>query len=224
MVIWNRRSCFASEPNLLKEYGTFENLCSLRIHHSGVFSKNRGVAYVNGTVDFYDFVDMDVFSIHELADMVSELDNQHNESIYFHFHIRGIQLDIGLMPLLTDGDVHMMTEYNIDNQHLDFGDIDCDDDESQDGIVGGNDLLYDKNNILDEAEVDMTNFISVLDHEVERDPNTIPIPDSFETRIIADNTKIFFRNLCVTIDSDLPQEHSIVGDDEDEVDQVRRKE
>ncbi|KAL4574842.1 hypothetical protein LXL04_021681 [Taraxacum kok-saghyz] len=197
MVIWNRRSRFSKEPNLQEEYGKYENLCSFKIHHSGLFMKNRGVTYEYGAIDYYDYVDMDVFYIHELADMVRELDNQHSEPISFHFHIPGTQLDFGLLPLLTDGDVHVMSGFVKENKVLDiyvehrqstanqilqddiesnFGQTDSDDNESEDG----NSLLYDKNNVLDEPEVDMSNFISVLDHEVERDPNTIPIPDSFE--------------------------------------------
>ncbi|KAL4563474.1 hypothetical protein LXL04_027517 [Taraxacum kok-saghyz] len=184
MVIWNRRSRFSKEPNLQEEYGKYENLCSFKIHHSGLFMKNRGVTYEYRAIDYYDYVDMDVFSIHELADMVRELDNQHSEPISFHFHIPGTQLDFGLLPLLTDGDVHVMSGFVKENKVLDiyddiesdFRETDSDDNESEDG----NSLLYDKNNVLDEPEVDMSNFISVLDHEVERDPNTIPIPDSFE--------------------------------------------
>ncbi|KAL4587996.1 hypothetical protein LXL04_000874 [Taraxacum kok-saghyz] len=208
MVIWNRRSCFSSELNIQEEYGKFENLCSFKIHHSGLFMKNRGVTYEYGAVDYYDFVDMDVFSIHELADMVRELDNQHSEPISFKFHIPGTQLDVGLLPLLTDGDVHVMSGFIKENKVLDiyvehrqstvnqileddieseFGYTDSDDDETEDGIVGAKDLLYDKNNIVDEPDVDMSNFISVLDHVVERDPNTIRIPDSFENLHVDDD-------------------------------------
>ncbi|KAL4592076.1 hypothetical protein LXL04_005057 [Taraxacum kok-saghyz] len=175
MVIWNRRSRFSKEPNLQEKYG---------------------VTYEYGAIDYYDYVDMDVFSIHELADMVRELDNYHSEPISFHFHIPGTQLDIGLLPLVTDGDVHVMSGFVKENKLLDiyvehrqstvnrilqddiesdFGQTDSDDNESEDG----NDLLYAKNNILDEPEVDMSNFISVLDYEVERDPNIISIPNSF---------------------------------------------
>ncbi|KAL4558870.1 hypothetical protein LXL04_037074 [Taraxacum kok-saghyz] len=208
MVIWNRRSRFSSGLNIQEEYGNFENLCSFKIHHSGLFMKNKGVTYEYGAVDYYDFVDMDVFSIHELADMVRELDNQHSEPISFKFHIPGTQLDVGLLPLLTDGDVHVMSGFVKENKVLDiyvehrqstvnqilqddieseFGYTDSDDDETEDGIVGANDLLYDKNNIVDEPDVDMSNFISVLDHVVERDPNTIPIPDSFENLHVDDD-------------------------------------
>ncbi|KAL4564882.1 hypothetical protein LXL04_028957 [Taraxacum kok-saghyz] len=185
MVIWNRRSRFSSELNIQEEYGKFENLCSFKIHHSGLFMKNRGVTYEYGAVDYYDFVDMDVFCIHELADMVRELDNQHSEPISFKFHIPGTQLDVGLLPLLTDGDVHVMSGF--DDIESEFGYTDSDDDETEDGIVGANDLLYDKNNIVDEPDVDMSKFISVLDHVVERDPNTIPILDSFENLHVDDD-------------------------------------
>ncbi|KAI3690859.1 hypothetical protein L2E82_49071 [Cichorium intybus] len=41
------------------------------------------------------------------------------------------------------------------------------------------DLLVDNNNILDEPEVDISAFISVVSQDVKRDPNTIPIPESF---------------------------------------------
>ena len=100
--------------------GKYENLCSFKIHHSGLFMKNRGVTYEYGAIDYYDYVDMDVFSIHELADMVRELDNQHSEPISFQFHIPGTQLDVGLLPLLTDGDVHVMSGFVKENKVLDI--------------------------------------------------------------------------------------------------------
>ncbi|KAL4572522.1 hypothetical protein LXL04_019301 [Taraxacum kok-saghyz] len=82
MMIWNRRSRFGSEPNIQEEYGKFEKLCSFKIHHSRLFMKNRGVTYEYGAIDYYDYVDMDVFSIYELADMEvttdAELPQEHS--------------------------------------------------------------------------------------------------------------------------------------------------
>ncbi|CAI9272788.1 unnamed protein product [Lactuca saligna] len=177
---------------------------------------------------------MDLFSIHELADMVRELGYKNGEPIYLHFHTPGTELDFGLMPLVTDGDVNNMSKYVKENKvlhiyiehgqstlnepipyfydaneghlleddtkldsfeglnfwetNLDDDDLFSMDDKSEDGIIDGSntnneessDLLYDENNILNEPEVDMTDFISVFDQEVDRDPSTIPILDSFD--------------------------------------------
>lgn len=61
---------------------------------------------------------MDLFSIHELADMVRELGYKNGEPIYLHFHTPGTELDFGLMPLVTDGDVNNMSKYVKENKVL----------------------------------------------------------------------------------------------------------
>ncbi|KAL4563088.1 hypothetical protein LXL04_027119 [Taraxacum kok-saghyz] len=52
--------------------------------------------YVNGTVDHFDFVDVDLFSVHEFEDMLEQLE---------------IELQYGLMPLVNDQDVNTLCKY-----------------------------------------------------------------------------------------------------------------
>nr|KAJ0222499.1 hypothetical protein LSAT_V11C200090120 [Lactuca sativa] len=48
----------------------YENYFTLKIHYSGVFTKAPGRKYVDGVVAYVDYVDTDLFSVHELDDMV----------------------------------------------------------------------------------------------------------------------------------------------------------
>ncbi|KAL4565425.1 hypothetical protein LXL04_029519 [Taraxacum kok-saghyz] len=67
LTLWSRRSKH-TQPSTFDLTKTFEGLnnhFTLKIHHNGAFTASPGRKYVNGTVDYYDFVDSDVFSIVE---------------------------------------------------------------------------------------------------------------------------------------------------------------
>ena len=67
--------------------------------------------YVDGTIDYVDFVDIDVFSVHELDTMVREIGYVEGKTLYYHFLIPEVELDFGLLPLGNDGDVHVLSNY-----------------------------------------------------------------------------------------------------------------
>lgn len=65
-------------------------------------------------------------------------------------------------------------------------DIDRDDDEE--------DLLIDENNIFDEPYIDMFEFISVVDQDMVRDPNSIPIEEphmNMDDELLVIDTEVF---------------------------------
>nr|KAJ0196128.1 hypothetical protein LSAT_V11C700353450 [Lactuca sativa] len=89
----------------------YENYFTLKIHYSGVFTKAPGRKYVDGVVAYVDYVDTDLFSVHELDDMVRELGYKTEQTLYYHFCIPEYPLDYGLMPLGNDQDVLKMVSY-----------------------------------------------------------------------------------------------------------------
>ncbi|KAL4570744.1 hypothetical protein LXL04_026405, partial [Taraxacum kok-saghyz] len=67
--------------------------------------------YVNGTVDYFDFVDADLFSVHEFEDMLEMLGYMNKEKMCYQFGIPEIELEYGLMPLVNDQDVINLCKY-----------------------------------------------------------------------------------------------------------------
>ena len=61
----------------------YENYFTLKIHYSGVFTKAPGRKYVDGVVAYVDDVDTDLFSVHELDDMVRELGYKTEQTLYY---------------------------------------------------------------------------------------------------------------------------------------------
>nr|GEY08204.1 hypothetical protein [Tanacetum cinerariifolium] len=59
---------------------------------------------MNGKVNWFDEVDSDEFSIHELREMLKLLGYK-NERMFYHFKILNNGLDLGLKPLVLDSDV-----------------------------------------------------------------------------------------------------------------------
>ncbi|XP_052625000.1 uncharacterized protein LOC111916210 [Lactuca sativa] len=110
LSIWCFREKFVTVEDLGKTYEGYDNYFTLKIHYSGVFTKAPGRKYVDGVVAYVDYVDIDLFSVHELDDMVRELGYKTEQTLYYHFCIPEYPLDYGLMPLGNDQDVLKMLE------------------------------------------------------------------------------------------------------------------
>nr|KAJ0202104.1 hypothetical protein LSAT_V11C600331030 [Lactuca sativa] len=93
------------------QYEGYDNYFTLRIHYSGVFTKAPGRKYVDGVVAYVDDVDTDLFSVHELDEMVRELGYKTEQTLYYHFCILEYPLDYGLMLLRNDQDILKMVSY-----------------------------------------------------------------------------------------------------------------
>ncbi|GKB33965.1 hypothetical protein Tco_0873366, partial [Tanacetum coccineum] len=76
----------------------------LKINHGGFFTLGSPRRYMNGKVNWFDGVDSDEFSIHELSEMLKLLGYK-KESMFYHFKIPNSGLDLGLKPLVSDSDV-----------------------------------------------------------------------------------------------------------------------
>ncbi|GJX71450.1 hypothetical protein Tco_0308621 [Tanacetum coccineum] len=76
----------------------------LKINHGGFFTLGSPSCDMNGKVNWFDGVDSDEFSIHELSEMLKLLGYK-KESMFYHFKIPNSGLDLGLKPLVSDSDV-----------------------------------------------------------------------------------------------------------------------
>nr|KAJ0188211.1 hypothetical protein LSAT_V11C900472550 [Lactuca sativa] len=111
LTLWNVRSKCSENPNLIKAYVGLSNVCTFKIHHGGMFTKYTRRRYVGESIDYVDYVDMDVFSVHELDDMLKEIGHINGEPIYYHFLILEIDIDYGLLPLGNDSDVLLLSKH-----------------------------------------------------------------------------------------------------------------
>ncbi|KAL4584787.1 hypothetical protein LXL04_009397 [Taraxacum kok-saghyz] len=113
LSLWRLRSRGEenSKVDLKKLYNGMRNFFSLQIYHGGMFTKSRSRRYVDGTVDYFDYVDIDLFSVHELDAMVKELGYVERQGLNYHFLIPELDLDFRLLPLVIDGDVHALSTY-----------------------------------------------------------------------------------------------------------------
>nr|KAJ0225325.1 hypothetical protein LSAT_V11C100013550 [Lactuca sativa] len=91
-----------------KGYG---NYFMLNIHYSGIFTKSPGRKYIDHIVSYIDDVDIDLFLVHELDDMVRELAYKSEQTLYYHLCIPVFPLDYGLFPLGNDQDVLKLVSY-----------------------------------------------------------------------------------------------------------------
>lgn len=100
-----------SKPDLEVEYAGSNSYFTIRVSYGGIFTKPSGRRYIDGLVSYFDFVDTDLFSVHDINDMVLELGYQKEQTLYYHYCIPELSLDYGLMPLGNDQDVHKLVTY-----------------------------------------------------------------------------------------------------------------
>nr|KAJ0203901.1 hypothetical protein LSAT_V11C500237260 [Lactuca sativa] len=87
LCMWNLRGPHTIAPDLDKDYNGHENFFTLKIHHGGFFSKFPGRKYVEGRLAFYDFVDTDLFSVHDLNDMIREIGYSVDDTIVINVYV-----------------------------------------------------------------------------------------------------------------------------------------
>ncbi|CAI9279394.1 unnamed protein product [Lactuca saligna] len=74
LTLWSLRPRYTQPPDLCNEYSSISIFCTFKINHVGSFTNTvYARSYIDGLVDHFDFVDMDVFSVHELDDMMAVL-------------------------------------------------------------------------------------------------------------------------------------------------------
>ncbi|KAK9053605.1 hypothetical protein SSX86_024679 [Deinandra increscens subsp. villosa] len=84
----------------------FPNLFSIKLQHGGTFTHFPPRRYKKGKIDFIDTIDIDLFSIHELDDVMLRLGcTKKGKAIFYHYLEPGKDLDSGLHALANDSDV-----------------------------------------------------------------------------------------------------------------------
>lgn len=89
----------------------FDNYFMLMIHYSGIPTKPPWRNYIDGIVSYIYYVNTDIFSIHEVDDILWELGYQNEHTLYYHLSITDYSLDYDVMPLGNDRDVLKVVTY-----------------------------------------------------------------------------------------------------------------
>nr|KAJ0225055.1 hypothetical protein LSAT_V11C100025760 [Lactuca sativa] len=92
------------------EYG-HPTLFTIKLYHGGEFTKYPDVRYIDGTVNYFDMVDIDEFSVHELDAIMKGFRYGVPPVIYYHFLVPGGDFHFGLRPLGNDQDVANFSQY-----------------------------------------------------------------------------------------------------------------
>ncbi|KAL4562472.1 hypothetical protein LXL04_034678 [Taraxacum kok-saghyz] len=98
-------------PDLDKAYEATDNYFTFKLHYGGVFTKVPGRKYKNRNVAYFDFVDIDLFLVHDINEMVRDIGYLTETPLIYQYCKTNICLDYGLMPLGNDHDVLTMTAY-----------------------------------------------------------------------------------------------------------------
>ncbi|KAJ0481099.1 hypothetical protein HanIR_Chr13g0638911 [Helianthus annuus] len=83
----------------------FLSLFTIKLYHSGIFTRFPDRAYVEGECNFIDLLDEDKFSVHEMDCIVDKFGLPSDIERYYHFLVPGENLDFGLRALGSDADV-----------------------------------------------------------------------------------------------------------------------
>ncbi|KAL4557525.1 hypothetical protein LXL04_035706 [Taraxacum kok-saghyz] len=112
LTIWElRKGLKHPDLDFYKAYEATDNYFTLKLHYGGVFTKVPGRKYKNGNVAYFDFVDIDLFSVHDINEMVRDIGYLTETPLFYQYCKPNICLDYGLMPLGNDQDVLTMTAY-----------------------------------------------------------------------------------------------------------------
>ncbi|KAL4577828.1 hypothetical protein LXL04_013942 [Taraxacum kok-saghyz] len=97
-------------------YEGYPTFFSITLHHGGKFTKFTRRTYIDGKVDYVNFIDMDEFSVHELDYMMQQLGYKVPPVINYHFQIPNGDFDFGLRALGNDLDVLTLAKFIEDNK------------------------------------------------------------------------------------------------------------
>ncbi|GKC42026.1 mutator type transposase [Tanacetum coccineum] len=95
-------------------YRDYPNNFSLKIHHGGYLSDYPNRRYKDGTCNYFDQVDVDLFSIVDLKDMLEILGYKNRNGIQYQYKIPYSNLDFGLKELRNDQDERTPKKSSID--------------------------------------------------------------------------------------------------------------
>ena len=83
----------------------------MKVHHRGIFTSRPNRNYVNGKVQFVDFVDSECFTVEVVNNIVKMLKYDPQQIMFYHFREPKKNLDWGLRALGCDDDVVSLISY-----------------------------------------------------------------------------------------------------------------
>ncbi|KAL7606030.1 hypothetical protein Lser_V15G16094 [Lactuca serriola] len=111
MVNWRIRQEW-EEYDLQSSYADNPSMFSIRLNYGGVFTKFPGRKYIKGKMKYIDGIDSDLFSVHDMDEIMELLDCvEPGKSIYYHFKRPTWDLDFGLYVLGCDEDINHFRSY-----------------------------------------------------------------------------------------------------------------
>ncbi|CAI9269138.1 unnamed protein product [Lactuca saligna] len=111
MVNWRIRQEW-EEYDLQSSYADNPCMFSIRLNYGGVFTKFPGRKYIKGKMKYIDGIDSDLFSVHDMDEIMELLDCvEPGKSIYYHFKRPTWDLDFGLYALGCDEDINHFRSY-----------------------------------------------------------------------------------------------------------------
>ncbi|GKE23838.1 hypothetical protein Tco_1435350, partial [Tanacetum coccineum] len=90
---------------------SYDNLFTLKLHHSENFTSLPDRRYRYAVIEWYDLVDSKRFSIYGFDVMLEDLGIKGGSFLFSHFRIPGKSLDKGLVPLISHQDVLSLLKY-----------------------------------------------------------------------------------------------------------------
>ena len=85
---------------------------SIQIHHSGEFSNEPKRVYNLEYTDHVDMIDCDTFSMCMLVKILVDLGlGDKEQKLFIHFMVPSLNLDDGLVPLMSDQDVKLFLNF-----------------------------------------------------------------------------------------------------------------
>ncbi|KAD4982520.1 hypothetical protein E3N88_19191 [Mikania micrantha] len=152
---------------------------SLKVCHGGEFTEYPGRSYEHEKINIIDNADIEDFGMDVLEEMVKTIGYPCDMVFYFYFKIPYMSLDLGLKPLVEDVDFERIFEYvrsgvkmiqiyvEHENTHVHNEEDDPNLCDSGDSEEDDPDFCVNKHNLLLNVEVDMEEFRSVVDDDVE---------------------------------------------------------
>nr|GEU57806.1 hypothetical protein [Tanacetum cinerariifolium] len=158
------------------DYGAFLTVFCLKINHGGAFTPPPKIRYKDGKVNWVDTIDSDVFSVVEVNNIMKELghndedvieDVSEDEWLQKSLRLVGIKKKHAVENDNVRGQSSRNESMNVeddrdDGSNSDDGSTSDDDSDSQDS-----DFLVNPDNMIDDVDVDMTEFKSNIDANVE---------------------------------------------------------
>ncbi|CAI9301207.1 unnamed protein product [Lactuca saligna] len=170
--------------DLEASYGGNPTIFSICLHYGGEFTKFLGRKYIKGQPKFVDLIDNDLFSVHDIDDMMEELGCvEEGKVMYYQFKRPLGDLDFRFFALGNDQDVNnLRIESPIEVESVKEPNMEPPIMEPFSEALGGSsdvegsgdssdsddsDFIVAEDNLLDDPEVDMHDYYLNIDDNLK---------------------------------------------------------